>query len=221
MTSKEGEIEVYLCPDVISSKPKQQTPIPPSDPLLADVLSTNSPYSPAQALLSSTNRPTPSTNCRRNLTFHTSPDSRQTSVKDPVFNSFNIETPSIKNENFVSFPQPSCSGTQFSDMPLDPLHLSPLNDSLRRIFDEPSTSQTENNSETIRLKHALISESEDFGLIGNRFSLTSYDQETAGRNFFIILFFLVFDTCTFVFTSFLLNKTMRRKTVRLFFFLYH
>lgn len=190
MKSDNGEIEVYLCPDVTTAKSKQQTPIPPSDPLLADVLNTKSPFTPARSILSVTSRPTPSTSARRNLTFQSSPDSKLCPNKDPVFNSFSMEAHSIsKSASFDGFSQPSCSGTQFNDMSLDPLHLSPLNDSLRRIFDEPSTSQDQNNSENIRLKHALISESDDFGPIGNRYPLTMYDQGTSGRPYYFFIYF--------------------------------
>lgn len=189
LKSHHSEIEVYLCPDVTTAKSKQQTPIPPSDPLLADILSNKSPFSPARAILNSTSRPTPSTSARRNLTFQSSPETKLTPNKDPVFNSFNMEAPSIsKGDTFENFSQPSCSGTQFNDIgTLDPLHLSPLSDSLRRIFDEPSTSKSENSSENIRLKHALISESDDFGPIGNRYPLTMYEQGAPGKDIFLFL----------------------------------
>lgn len=179
MKSEDGEIEVYLCPDATTAKQKQQTPIPPSDPLLADILSVKSPFSPARAIFNSSSRHTPSTSARRNLTFQNSPDKRS-EQKDPVLNSF---TPSIsKSENFDGFSQPSTS--QFNDIPLDSsIHLSPLHDSLKRIFDEPSTSRS-GPAENIRLKHALISESDDFGPIGNRYPLTMHDLETSGRNFY-------------------------------------
>lgn len=186
MKSEHDEIEVYLCPEVTTAKPKPQTPIPPSDPLLADVLSEKSPFSPAQALLNPTiNRPTPSLSARRNLTFQSSPESKMNPDKDPVFNSFNMGAASIsKGDKSDSFTQPSCSSSQFNYIAaMDPLHLSPLNDSLKRIFEEPSTTKSE-NMEKIRLKHALISESDDFGLIGNRYPLTMNDLGTTSKDYF-------------------------------------
>lgn len=202
MKSDHGEIEVYLCPDVTTAKPKLQTPIPPSDPLLADVLSEKSPFTPQAILNSTTIRPMPSTSARKNLTFQNSPDSKLNENKDPLFNNFNMGAGSIsKGDNFVSFSQPSCSSSQFTDIAgLDPLHLSPLNDSLRRIFDEPSTNRSEEN---IRLKHALISESDDFGPIGNRYPLTMHDLGTTGKKkicclYLFLFYFIINQTKSFI-----------------------
>lgn len=184
---------MYLCPDATTAKPKLQTPIPPSDPLLADVLCEKSPFSPAQAILnSSRNKRMPSTSARRNLTFQNNPESKLEN-KDPVFNSFNVESASIsKGDSFDSFSQPSCSTNQFNDIAaLDPLNLSPLNDSLRRIFDEPSTSKSA-NLESIRLKHALLSESDDFCSVSNRYQFPIHDLGTTGKTIILLFFFTFF-----------------------------
>lgn len=177
MKSDNGEIEVYLCPDATTAKTKQQTSIPPSDPLLADI---KSPFSPARSLLNSA--PTPSTSARRNLTFQTSPESKQLSPsKDPVFNDFTIDTPSLENNSSIpNIVQPMCSGSQLLDMNIsDPLHFPILHDSFQRILQDESSSHQD--PETIRLKHALISESDDFAPIANKYPLTMYDQGPPGK----------------------------------------
>lgn len=186
MKSDNGEIEVYLCPDVATSKSKtQRMTIPPSDPLLVDMLQPcKSNFSPMRAILSgepSSNSKTPSTSARRNLTFHNSEGSgsnpsNPSKSKDPVFHSVGMYGVAPKVEPAPAYDsfsaEPSCSGAQF-DMSLP---LSPMNDTIKRIFEGTER----DSSETIRLKHALISESDDFGPMGSRYPLTIDDQHTAG-----------------------------------------
>lgn len=179
MKSYHGEIEVYLCPD--EAKTKQRTPIPPSDPLLADVLNSKSPFSPLGNIFNSTGRPIPSTSARRNLTFQNCPETKLSPSKDPVFNNFNMDTSLPNNSSISSIVQPMNDGLSVCDMNItEPLHFSPLSDNLQRILLEPSTSQNQ-SQETIRLKHALISDSDDFGPIANKYPLTMYDQGSAGK----------------------------------------
>lgn len=214
MKSDNGEIEVYLCPDVATAKPKQhRTPIPPSDPLLQDALRPKSNFSPVRAILSPNKAP--GTSARRNLTFQncTDPsssssctvpcDSSSTSTsnksKDPVFRSVGLDAivPKVEPSYSTFTPEPSCSNTQYNDLSLDNIHLSPLNDSIKRMFEAESGSD-QANSETIRLKHALISESDDFGPMGGRYPLTIEDQHSP-PGMCVILYYVV-HTCIHVYT---------------------
>lgn len=204
MKSNNGEIEVYLCPDVGTTKQKQaRTPIPPSDPLLMDILQpSNSNFSPVRAILSSNK--TASTNARRNLTFQNCSDINtnihcgssmpcSSKSKDPVLHSVGMdgaaaalvvaktEPPSTSSLPYENFPFPSCA-----DISLDNLNLSPMNDTIKRMFEEPSGSGVD-SSETIRLKRALISESDDFGPMGGRYPLTIDDQHSTGMFLYIYI----------------------------------
>lgn len=194
MKSTQGEIEVYLCPEYSNPKQKPQTPIPPTDPLLADILneSNRSLFSPTRAILKcSTNRPMPSTSARRNLTFQQSPEQQNTkmnSSKDPVFTNFQTKS-LITDHSSVNNSSSSCSisksdsnynnslnqshspstlNNEFNDILNDPMNYSSINDSGLSIFADSLTNNDTNNSPSnIRLKNELISASDEFGLMGN------------------------------------------------------
>lgn len=197
MKSDNGEIEVYLCPDVTTAKPKQhRTPIPPSDPLLEDVLQPCKPnfMSPVRAIL--TPQKAPLSGARRNLTFQNCSDSNSnvhSKVKDPVLHSVGMDgiVPKVEPVFTTFTEEQSCNNAQYSDLALDKFTLSPMNESLKRMFEEPSGAG-QDTSETIRLKHALISESDDFGPMGGRYPLTIDDQHNTPGWFLRFTYKLLF-----------------------------